>query len=1155
MLSTRAFTFIELLIVRSVTAAGSSRHPPEATMRHLCLLLAICLANAAESIVTRIIDTGSDVPWVQGEYVSAGGRVQLADDAPPGVETKRCIEMIAEFPGRGFMFYNAEPAKPLLVPGRLQKLTLWHKGPGGIINLRDGWNRSEYKGRKFEWSLTDASAGWKQSTFAIPVDWVQPIRISGVATHNWGEDAKQQSKSIRLAAIEAVYDLSDTDPATGALKSWQPDPEASSRKDAPTECPRTPMLELSLASGREANVFAGESASLTVSARSWRSGRSDGTLSWRLIDISSGAAAEKPVASGSLDVVVENRPFGASVPMPTARLGLYRVQAVMAWKDGVKDERSIDLAVIGAVPKDDAAARDASPYGLNTHGGGKFVCEAWNKAGVRWIRDYAWGFGQMKKARDQNGAFTGWPWYPKLQERYKKYGFRLLPCMMDGIPAADGGVPQVPVTWRKEMSAIFAAFPDITHWELANEWDLDWENKHGAKLDREKDWPAYRAYHKAFGQVVGAVGATAVENGRAGCFPEDVRSMVKDGSFADIPITNGHFYTGVDTPELNASNANTGGGGSATSRKLCYQDLLRESYRSSQADGKKRTFWLTEFGYDTKAGFIVSHFQQAAYLQRAWMMSFANQVEKSFWFFDFDANKSTAFFDGCGIMNDTVQPKLSYCSLAALTRILPNPTYRGPLDAGPDTWGYLFEDHGTLVAALWTVEQAEGPRVTFASGKLVDFLGNPVPGTSVKLGLAPVFCVGVAPTDRWAKQASYEVDGLRLLDLAAGDRVDISVAITNHRAAPLKGRLRLHLPEGWKALADDQSVEAAPGVGTKAGLACTINPNAKPGEYQVGVVVEEDGTALCELRVRVLVGPALTISVPTLGNQPGTSTVAVTVVNRSQRALDGTVTPQLPTGWKAEPTNLPVSQLAPGASQVLPMQITWNAQWKPGEEAWMRVATRDGVNTRAALQPGVITIPRLAKFTADGDLGEWPASARLPEWVVGCTEGMSNAEIRLAWCDQGLVVAVQAKDSRVQNSDPKAFWEMDALELFVSSTASFTPRAFVATDHQFWLVPLPAEQRVFLGRWKRNDEIPATMYDVAGLVSHAKAIPGGYRYEALIPAVQINGFIAKAGASCSIDLILSINGATGKREVYWPWGKKDDAGGKPQNWGLVHLGE
>lgn len=1116
------------------------------------VLLASLTGLHAADAVRKVIETGADMAWVQGQWVSASGKVQLVDDAPPGSVWKRCIEVEVNFPGKGFMFYNAEPAKPLLVPGMLKTLSIWHRGPGGTITMVDGWNRGEVQGKKIEWGI-GASEEWKQSNFTVPADWVQPIRITGLATHNWGDDRKVQTKRIRLSGLEATYDLGDTDQATGALKSWKPDPEAASRKDAPAECPRTPMLDLALSTGREANVFAGEAASISVAAHAWKAEKLEGTLRWSLTDLSSGTPGAKPLQSGSLAVAIDDKPFGQLVPLPLPRLGLYRVDAEMAWKDGAKDVRSLVLASIAAVPADDDASRDASPYGLNTHGGGRFTVEAWNKAGIRWIRDYAWGFGTMKNARDGNGAFTGWPWYPKLQERYKQYGLRLLPCLMDGIPAADGSVPKVPVQWRKEMSAIFAAFPDIGHWELANEWDLDWENKHGAKLDREKGWPAYRAYHKAFGQVVGAVGSIAVENGRAGSFPDQLRSMVTDGSFADIQVTNGHFYTGVDAPEANASNANTGGGGTGMKNRMCYQDLLRESYRASQADGKQRAYWLTEFGYDTKAGFIVSHFQQAVYLQRAWMMSFANNVEKSFWFFDFDNSKANVFFDGCGLMDHTAQPKLSYCSLSALTRILPNPRYLGPLDAGAGTWGYLFEDHGKLVAALWTVGAEAGPQVDFASGSLFDFLGNPLPGRSAKLGPAPVFCVGVAADDRLVRQACYEIDGLRLLDLAAGDTVTLPVAVSNHRSSALRGQLKLNLPKGWTAKGAAPTVEAAAGATTRAELTCVIAPDAKPGEYLIGVQVDEGGP-LCELRVRVQVGPALSIAVPALGNKPGRSEVAVTVTNRSQRALDGVVTPQLPAGWKAEPAALQITQLAPGAVQSLPLTITWDAGWKPGEEAWAQVATTDGVTSRAALQPGVLTIPRLAAFRADGELGEWPATALLPGWVVGSSEGAANAELRLAWSDQGLALAVRVKDSRVQCTDPRAFWEMDALEVFIDAKGEFTDRAFAASDHQFWLVPLPAEKRAYLGRWKRANEIPAIMYDIAGVGSFAAKTADGYIYEALIPTAQITGFSPKAGAVIGMDLMLNVNGAAGKREVYWPWSKKDDPGARISTWGMVKLG-
>jgi hypothetical protein len=1119
----------------------------------------------------KIIETGNDVAWVQGTYVSAGGAVRLVDDVPNGSDFHHAIEIEADFPGKGFMFYNAEPAQPLLVPGRLKTLSLWYRASGGdfpvTLTMADGWGRSEVAGKKLEWGVGSAKDdAWHQATFTIPGDWVQPIRITGVVTHNWSQQQTVATVKIHLSRIEATYDLSDTDPATGALKDWQPDPD-SSRKDAPKTCPATPLLGFGIATGREANIFVGESAAVTVAAHSWHPGSLDGTLNWTLVDISSGAAGKTPVAKGTIALTVADRPLAQVIPLPTTHLGLYRFDADTAWKEGEHSTTSLTFATIAAEPAPPAdanvaaAERENSPYGLNTHGGGtKYVPRAWHEAGIRWIRDYAWGLNTVLAARDGNGAFTGWPWYHRIVQRYQDAGLEILPCFMaDAIPDAVGD-PVVTPAWRKTIAGVLAAFPEITHWELGNEWDLDFEGKHHAQQDRARGWPFYRAFHRAFAQVVGALGEISVENGRAGAFPGQLRDFVTKGDFADLSVANVHFYTGSSAPEISVDNSNTGDGG-GHDEILIYPDRMRETVRAAGADGKKRPLWLTELGYDTGAGFIVNNFQQAVWLQRDFMVNFANGVEKQFWFYDFDAKKPAHYFDGCGLMTDAVEPKLSYCAYAALTRALPAPTYLGPLDAGPGTWGYLFMDHGTRVAALWMVAgtelRADGPDVTFSSGKLSDYLGNPISGNHVKLSPAPVFCTGVADDDKWVRQSCYELSGLRYVIMTAGDTVQVPVAISNHRSAALTGKLKLELPAGWTAVSDDQAVTAAPGATSAAMLSFTISPTAKAGSYPVTVAVDENG-ALCDLHLQVQVGPALAIHAPALGNHPGATRIAVTVENHSQRVLDGTVTPHLPAGWSADPATLTLAKLAPGAAQDLPVTITWTPVWKPGEEASLAIATNDGVASSITLQPGVITIPHLAHFDPAAAASTWPASSLLPRWVIGCVTAAANApanaEIRLAWCDQGLAIAVTVKDSRVQISDPKSFWDMDTLEVFLDAAGAFHSGDFTADDHHFWLVPQPAEQRVYLGRWKQNAEIPATIYDLPGVSGNATATADGYAWQACIPAAAIHGFTPKAGATIGLDLILNVNGVSGARELNWPLGKRDHAAGQPQNWGRVQFG-
>ena len=200
-------------------------------------------------------------------------------------------------------------------------------------------------------------------------------------------------------------------------------------------------------------------------------------------------------------------------------------------------------------------------------------------------------------------------------------------------------------------------------------------------------------------------------------------------------------------------------------------DELRAVKRAAQADGKPRQSWLTEFGWDTLAGPVVSAYQQAVYLPRAWMTAMAAGTDKAFWFYNFDAADPKQFFDGCGLLTAKGEPKLSLCAMAGLTSVLPNPVYVGDLDAGPNTCGYVFRNDDKLVASLWTIEGDEGPAVQFRAERVQDYLGNPIEAGPVRLSMAPVYAVGLSTSDVWYKQTAYSLETPRLVPATAGDSV------------------------------------------------------------------------------------------------------------------------------------------------------------------------------------------------------------------------------------------------------------------------------------------------------------------------------------------------------------------------------------------------
>ena len=223
---------------------------------------------------------------------------------------------------------------------------------------------------------------------------------------------------------------------------------------------------------------------------------------------------------------------------------------------------------------------------------------------------------------------------------------------------------------------------------------------------------------------------------------------------------------------------------------------MRAVKQAAQADGKKRESWLTEFGWDTLAGLAVSPYEQAVFLPRAWMLAMAAGTDKAFWFYSFDAADPKAFFDGCGLLSASGEPKLSLCSLAGMTSILRAPHYVGSHNAGDNTCGYVFESDGKRVASLWAIK-GEGPRVRFKAEQPYDYLGNKISDDSAHLSMAPIYAVGLEETDVWWKQTAYSLKTPLLIGASAGDSASAVVTIDNNRRLRLdcKTSLVLRLPK------------------------------------------------------------------------------------------------------------------------------------------------------------------------------------------------------------------------------------------------------------------------------------------------------------------------------------------------------------------------
>ena len=831
--------------------------------------------------------------------------------------------------------------------------------------------------------------------------------------------------------------------------------------------------------------------------------------------------------------------MGITLPLKAERFGLYTLNARVALSDGTAYTEQMVLARLPVEKELTEPQKLASPYGLNVHSAGKIVLVPFHKAGLVWFREYAFSYDWLLRARGEDGADAGWPNYPKIVSAYTAVGAKCLPVLQKSmappeiVPGKVSGRVGPDRIWNREICNIINAFPQITHWELNNEYDLPGDHW---KAEEQIDWANYRAYHKRFASILDLLGGgelVAVENGRAGIWPQRVARCVQSGDFAKIAVVNGHHYCGTDAPEVNLGNFNMGSESKLPS--LLFDDL-RALKRAAQADGKNRQSWLTEFGWDTLAGPVVSPSEQAVYLPRAWMLALAAGTDKAFWFYNFDAPQPRQFFDGCGLLDARSQPKLSLCALAGLTSVLPNPSYVGDLEAGANTCGYVFQNEGKLIASLWTIQGDDGPTVHVQAQQLLDFLGNPIPGDAVRLKAAPVYAVGLSKSDVWYKQTAYSLETPHLVYATAGDVVRPVLRIANNRGEPMASQIKLVLPGGWTSENPEVSTQVAPGQTRMIELPFTIASAESQGLKEVILLVSE-GQNLKRMPLKVLVQAPFTVEVSPIEGRPGRTQVTVKIINHSARPYRGTLRMRLPESWKAPTPEFPIAEIKPQEVRSVVCPLEWSAAWKPQETAQVEWDFGASQKVVQSLIPNQYVIHRARNVKLDGRLNDWGPETQLPSWMWGSTVGQPNARVHLAWAPEGLYGAVVVQDSKVQVQDPRSFWAGDVLELFLDTADNKQPRTAGPADHQFWLVPLPEAKRVYLGRWKMKEEIPSTRYDIAAVKGMAARQAEGYVMEFLLPAEQIKNYRPEVGGRLGLNLNLTVQGQQHTREVYWPISK------------------
>ena len=1080
------------------------------TKRILAFLFAViasgCLyAQTNEALlVSRDIGDPEANAWRQLDWITASGRWEpLAERAPGAPAEGKSLRIISRFPAGRFAYWGLQLVPDQRkIPGDAKRFVGYGRKHSDKVGVEIILKDAEGKERKvwIDWG----DKVWKRFEIAIPEDMVRPVTFESFTLSNWFSRNDPQDN-------EVVFDLCDF--------------------RVETDIAKVPFAERPYSVGLSfpavGNIFyAGEKPKVVVSAASWLGEARKLEIDAKVV---SADGVERPFLVKPMTCLDS---ASVATELPFAQPGAYTVKLDVK---GFPEPKSFSARYVVCLkpPALTPEQKRYSPYAINVHGGSYVGYDMFARLGFVWIRDYAYTFDWMLRARG-NGEYGGWPWPKKMLGQAEDNGLMTLPCLMHSVRFNQNKPESLRAPdpeWRRGMAHFMASFPTLPAFEIDNEID--------GRLD---PWgPEYAAYHKAFGQIVKAVAPDrwAVESGVAGIYPDATRKHVKNGDFADIDVCNGHRYCGIDAPEVSKSNSNTGQG---EAKKTFLRDVYREWKRAATLDGKNRQLWITEWGWDTRAGQIVTEWEQAAYLQRGYMLGLGNGVDKMFWYwnYDSDTDKPANFFDGCGIFDRFRQPKPVAAAFSAMRHFLPaDMKYVGYANLSPNAMVQIFEVKGKLVAAAFKIRLGGADFTLDKQPKaegVFDMFGAPVDGrASRKLDVAPTWYVGLDKTCDWVKQTPLDVESNHFMRNVAGEPINIVVSA--------KGEYTAKIPQGWTQERIPEGIAVSAPAGTPRGPAEIVVTGVNEGVSKV-------------MKIDVDIVPeafAKSYSVDFDG------AFKVDVVNQSATNKTHRVKAVLPAGWKVEPAEQTCT-LDPEEKTSLAFKLTASTAVSAAEQTAipkLAVETAEGmVIDYVPVVPREWQIKRAPNVKIDGNLADWSTDQQMPAWMLGPRGDKEATKVYMSYANEGLYLAFDIADSKCFTSDPNSFWRAaDCLEVMFTPVGDFTVgKAWGLQHHQFWFCPLAAEGRAFAGFWARA-EGQKTESDIQDIKTAVKktgdAATGGYTMEIFIPAARINGYKPAKGTVAGLSFTLAVQGHRDPREVFWPASKADNLVISPWKWGKI----
>ncbi len=332
-----------------------------------------------------------------------------------------------------------------------------------------------------------------------------------------------------------------------------------------------------------------------------------------------------------------------------------------------------------------------SPYGVVHGDRTSFLVEG----GFSWTRvDFNWN-----AIEPQNGTFT-FEQYDSFVENCTRAGIHVLAILDYSANWASSGPPdwkdidrfppKYMSDWEEYVFQTVSHFKDrVKHWEVWNEPNIRyfWFPKADAKEYYRLLKSAYAAAKRADPECTVLIG------GIIGFDVRYLREVYELGGARFFDVMAIHPYSAEPYDRCNFSGN---------------MSALR-SLMAEYGDSKKE-IWFTELSWTVSQN--LSKDDQAAYLIRSYVLSFAEGADKLFWF---NLNAAPPPEESSGLIEHDLTPRPAFWAHKALADIVGPAEYRCRVKLGTGIHAHLFHREGTYVMVLWAPNETAEVRLRMAS--------------------------------------------------------------------------------------------------------------------------------------------------------------------------------------------------------------------------------------------------------------------------------------------------------------------------------------------------------------------------------------------------------------------------------------------------------